>query len=65
MHKKASGGNRSATVAGGLSFKRETVRRLTASEAKQIAGGRICQSESCLGDSCPNSVCTITLDKTI
>ncbi|HEU4730812.1 MAG TPA: class I lanthipeptide [Kofleriaceae bacterium] len=49
----------------GLSFKRETIRSLSDAESKQVLGGMRCTSDSCLGNTCPNSVCTITVDTTL
>jgi hypothetical protein len=49
----------------GLSFKRETIRSLSDAESKQVMGGMRCTSDSCLGNTCPNSVCTITIDQTL
>ena len=64
MNKKVRSG--SGAKAGRLSFNRETIRTLTAAESKQIVGGWNCApADSCGGDSCPASVCTITLDRTI
>ncbi|HET7504907.1 MAG TPA: class I lanthipeptide [Kofleriaceae bacterium] len=57
--KKQAGSDR------GLSFRRETIRSLTDAESKQVLGGMRCTSESCLGQTCPNSVCTITVDTTL
>lgn len=66
MNKKARSGNRSQAKAGRLSFNRETIRILSVAESRAIVGGRNCApAESCGGDSCPESVCTITLDRTI
>jgi len=65
MNRKAKSGNRSGAPSGGLAFKRETIRTLSAAEARQIVGGRMCLPESCRGETCPNSVCTITVDKTL
>jgi hypothetical protein len=48
-----------------LSFKRETVRTLTADEIRNVAGGRICLPDSCQSPTCPRSVCTITVDTTL
>jgi hypothetical protein len=48
-----------------LSFKRETVRTLSADEAAQIVGGKPCLPDSCGGRTCPGSVCTITIDETL
>ncbi|HEX3474579.1 MAG TPA: hypothetical protein VHT91_06030 [Kofleriaceae bacterium] len=64
MNRKSKSGNRSGAKAGGLAFKRETIRTLSAAETKLIAGGMPCQT-SCHGETCPASVCTITIDKTI
>jgi hypothetical protein len=65
MNKK-SNSNRRDPKANGLSIKRETIRTLSPAESALIAGGQKCRSpDSCVGGSCPNSVCTITLDKTI
>jgi hypothetical protein len=52
-------------TSGSLSFKRETVRNLSADEIRQTAGGRICLPDSCGPRTCPNSVCTITVDSTL
>jgi hypothetical protein len=65
MNRKAKSGNRSGAASGGLAFKRETIRTLSAAEARQIVGGRMCLPQSCQGETCPNSVCTITVDKTL
>lgn len=65
MNRKPKSGNRSGAKSGGLAFKRETIRTLSAAEVKQIAGGRPCLPESCQQPTCPESVCTITIDKTI
>ena len=43
----------------------ETVRSLTADEVRDAAGGRICLPDSCGGQTCPRSVCTITVDSTL
>ncbi|HSR96026.1 MAG TPA: hypothetical protein VLM79_03095 [Kofleriaceae bacterium] len=48
-----------------LSFKRETVRTLSANEAAHVVGGRMCLPDSCRPPTCPNSVCTITVDSTL
>lgn len=66
MNKKARSGNQSEAKAGRLSFRRETIRILSVAESRKIVGGMICAPlESCGGDSCPESLCTITLDRTI
>lgn len=65
MNRKAKSGNRSGAKSGGLAFKRETIRTLSPAEVKQIVGGRNCLPESCRQPTCPESVCTITLDQTI
>jgi hypothetical protein len=64
MNKHASKRNVSSAKRGGLSFKRETIRSLSESETKLVQGGRICLG-SCHGETCPNSVCTITVDQTL
>lgn len=48
-----------------LSFKRETIRTLTAAEIRNAAGGRMCLPDSCKAPTCPGSVCTITVDETM
>ena len=48
-----------------LSFKRETVRTLSADEAARIVGGRMCLPDSCRPPTCPATVCTITVDETL
>ena len=53
------------TTGSKLSFKRETVRTLSANEAARIVGGRMCLPESCRPPTCPRSVCTITVDETL
>jgi hypothetical protein len=60
MNKKSR--NNSST---NLSFKRETVRTLTADEIRNAAGGRMCLPDSCRAPTCPRSVCTITVDTTL
>ena len=55
----------STSQAGALSFKRETVRNLSADEVRQAAGGMTCLPDSCRGATCPRSVCTITVDQTL
>jgi hypothetical protein len=65
MNRKPKSGNRSGAKSGGLAFKRETIRTLSPAEAKQIVGGRPCLPDSCQGLTCPNSVCTITVDTTL
>ncbi|HEU4727436.1 MAG TPA: hypothetical protein VFT22_06100 [Kofleriaceae bacterium] len=57
--------NRNGAKRGGLSFKRETIRSLSAAETKRVQGGRICLPDSCQTVTCPESVCTITIDQTI
>ena len=47
MNKKAK--RHSETKGSKLSFKRETVRALSADEAARIVGGRICLPDSCGG----------------
>jgi hypothetical protein len=64
MNKKAKK-NHSETKAGRLSFRRETIRTLSARESARVQGGRICLPESCGGRTCPGSVCTITVDETM
>lgn len=64
MNRKPKNGNRSGAKSGGLTFKRETIRALSPAETKQIAGGMPCQT-TCHGETCPASVCTITIDKTL
>jgi hypothetical protein len=64
MNKKSKRNDRSARSSG-LSIKRETIRTLSATESALVAGGMRCQNDSCVGQTCPNSVCTITLDKTL
>lgn len=49
----------------GLSIKRETIRTMTPAETRDIVGGKPCTSESCQGHTCPNTVCTITVDETL
>jgi hypothetical protein len=63
MNKKAKRNHE--TKGSKLSFKRETVRTLSADEAAQIAGGRTCQPDSCRPPTCPRTVCTITVDPTL
>jgi hypothetical protein len=63
MNKKAKRNNE--TKASKLSFKRETVRTLSADEAAQIVGGKPCQPESCRPPTCQGTVCTITVDETL
>lgn len=63
MNKKAMNKTR-RTAADKLSFKRETVRSLSEADVKKAVGGRTCIT-SCRGATCPNSVCTITVDTTL
>jgi hypothetical protein len=66
MKKTATNRNSNGAKAGGLAFRHETIRTLTPAESTRVLGGMRCSDDrSCLGDSCPNSVCTITLDRTI
>jgi hypothetical protein len=62
---KKRSADRRATSSSGLSFKRETIRNLSEEEARRVVGGARCTSDSCLGRTCPNSVCTITVDTTL
>ena len=64
MNKKTKKNNRE-TKGSRLSFKRETIRALSADESEMVLGGRICLPDSCGGRTCPNSVCTITVDETM
>ena len=64
MNRKPKSVNRSGAKAGGLAFKRETIRTLSPAETKQVAGARPCLG-SCRSPTCPASVCTITIDQTI
>ena len=64
MNKKAKRNN-GATKGSKLSFKRETVRTLSADEATRIVGGKMCLPDSCRPPTCPRSVCTITVDPTL
>jgi hypothetical protein len=57
--------NKKHTSSGNLSFKRETIRTLTANEIRTAAGGRMCLPDSCKAPTCPGSVCTITVDETM
>ena len=63
MNKKAKSNQQ--TKGSKLSFKRETVRTLSANEAARIVGGRMCLPDSCRPPTCPNTVCTITVDETL
>ena len=63
MNKKAMKKSQRA-AADKLSFKRETVRSLSAADVQRAVGGRIC-IDSCRGATCPGSVCTFSLDETI
>lgn len=63
MNKKAK--RNQDTKGSKLSFRRETVRTLSADEAAQIAGGKPCLPDSCRLPTCPRSVCTITVDETL
>jgi len=64
MNKKTKRNN-SATKGSKLSFRRETIRTLSADESAMVLGGRICLPDSCGGRTCPASVCTITVDETL
>jgi hypothetical protein len=57
---KMSKKNSASEKSGGLSFKRETVRSLSADEVRQAAGGMTCLG-SCKDGTCKFSVCTISL----
>jgi hypothetical protein len=50
---------------GGLHLKRETIRRLNATESAQVLGGMRCTLNSCNLNTCPGSVCTISEDPTL
>jgi hypothetical protein len=63
MNKKAK--KNSKTKGGRLSFRRETIRTLSADESARVLGGRICLPDSCGGRTCPATVCTITVDETM
>jgi len=63
MNKKAKRNHE--TKGSKLSFKRETVRTLSADEAAQIAGGKPCLPDSCRPPTCQGTVCTITVDETL
>ena len=63
MNKKAK--KNSETQGSKLSFKRETVRTLSADESARVVGGRMCLPESCRQPTCQGSVCTITVDETL
>lgn len=65
MNKKTKHSNAQGTSAGRLSFRRETIRSLSAAESKVVIGGRICLPDSCRPGTCPASVCTITVDETL
>lgn len=64
MNKKTKRNN-GRTNAGKLSFHRETIRSLTADQSARVLGGRICLPDSCGPRTCPNTVCTITVDETL
>ena len=64
MNKKAKKNNRE-TKGGKLSFKRETLRTLSADESARVLGGKMCLPGSCGGRTCPATVCTITVDETL
>ncbi len=64
MNKKATKKSQ-RTAADKLSFKRETVRSLSAAEVQRAVGGRTCLPDSCRAPTCPGSVCTITVDTTL
>lgn len=64
MNKKTKKTNRE-TKGGRLSFRRETIRTLSADEAAGILGGKMCLPGSCGGRTCPATVCTITVDETL
>jgi len=63
MNKKAKSNQQ--TKGSKLSFKRETVRTLSAQEAAHVVGGKPCLPDSCRLPTCPRSVCTITVDPTL
>jgi hypothetical protein len=64
MKSTVKSSDKRAAKSSGLSFKRETIRNLSDAESKRVVGGMVCQG-SCHGQTCPNSVCTITLDSTL
>lgn len=53
--------NKKNETPGTLSFKRETVRSLSADEIRQAAGGLTCLG-SCGPRTCPGTVCTYSID---
>lgn len=55
--------NQKNEMPGALSFKRETVRSLSADEIRQAAGGLTCVT-TCRKGTCPGSVCTYSIDPT-
>ena len=64
MNKKAKKNNR-RTTGSKLSFKRETLRTLSADESARVLGGKMCLPDSCGARTCPATVCTITVDETL
>lgn len=64
MNKKTKKQDRE-TKRGKLSFRRETIRTLSADESARVLGGKMCLPGSCGGRTCPATVCTITVDETL
>ena len=63
MNKKAK--KSGETKGSKLSFKRETVRTLSADESARVVGGKPCLPESCRQPTCQGTICTITIDETL